>query len=154
MRATAVAPFLVRFAPELSGALDLAERPPRRALRRYLTRPLLAAAVLAVALVVVVPALWPLTLVLLALGAAAGYDAYNIEGLSVDGPRVVVRAWSGGSSVTLVARRRRLQSHALSCSPLQRRAGLMTLSVTVARGSRLDVRHLEQPRAQRAFDAL
>jgi putative membrane protein len=154
MRASAVAPFLARFAPELSGALDLAERPPRRALRRYLTRPLLVAAVLAVALVVVVPALWPLTLVLLALGAAAGFDAYNMAGLSVDGPRVVARAWSAGSSVTLVARRRRLQSHALSCSPLQRRAGLRTLSVTVARGSRLDVRHLEQPRAQRAFDVL
>ena len=44
--------------------------------------------------------------------------------------------------------------HRLSRSPFQRRAGLATLSVTVARGSRAGVRHLERPLAQRAFDTL
>jgi putative membrane protein len=154
LRARDVEPFLARFAPELAGTLTLDERPPRRALRRYLTLPLAAAAVLAAALVVAASAAWPAAPVLLLIGAGAGLDAYALAGFSVDGPRVLLRTWRRGSSVTLVARRRRLQAHALSRNPLQRRAGLTSLSVTVARGTRATVRHLEQPLAQRTFDGL
>jgi putative membrane protein len=41
-------------------------------------------------------------------------------------------------------RRRRLQELDVSRSILQRRAGLATLSVAVARGTRLGVRHVER----------
>ncbi|HWI75060.1 MAG TPA: PH domain-containing protein, partial [Baekduia sp.] len=124
MRARNVEPFLARFAPELAGTLALAERPPRRALRRYLTLPVTATALLAAAIVLAAPSAWPLAPVLLVIGAYAGLDAYTLAGLSVDGPRVLLRTWRRGSSVPLVARRRRLQAHALSRNPLQRRAGL------------------------------
>lgn len=154
LRATEVGAFLQQVAPELAGPLETTERPPRRAARRFLTVPLLSAAALGAALTLAWPALWPLLPALLVLAACLGIDAYTLAGVHVEGPRVVVRAWRRGSSVTLVARRRRLQSHALRRTPFQRRAGLGTLSVTVARGTRVAARHLEQPRAQRAFDAL
>ena len=154
MRARDVEAFLERFAPELAGTLAVDEHPPRRAARRFMTLPVTVAAGLAAAVVVAAPELWPSVPVLLAIGAYAGIDAYTLAGFSIDGPRVLLRSWRRGSSVTLVARRRRLQAHAVARNPLQRRAGLTSLSVTVARGSRATVRHLEQPLAQRVFDAL
>lgn len=154
MRAAEVGPFLAQVAPELAGPLTITERPPTRALRRFVTWPLAAAAAIAAAAVLAYPPAWPAAPVLLVLAALSGIDAYTLAGLRVDGERVVVRAWRRGSSVTLIARRRRLQSRALARTPLQRRAGLGTLSVTVARGTRARVRHLEQPLAQRALDAL
>jgi putative membrane protein len=154
MRASEVAPFLAQVAPDLAGPLTTTERPPRRALRRFLTPRVAAALTISIVLIAVVPAAWPAAPVLLALATAFGIDAYALAGLRVDGARVVVRTWRLGSSITLVVRRRRLQSHALSRTPFQRRAGLATLAVTVARGTRVRVRHLERPLAQRAFDAL
>jgi putative membrane protein len=46
-----------------------------------------------------------------------------------------------------VARRRRLQRLAVSRTLLQRRADLASFSVTVARGTRLAIRHVERPLA-------
>jgi putative membrane protein len=156
MRASAVEGFLERFVPEVAGPLAPTERPPRRARRRFLTVPVLAALALCAVLVALVPAAWPAVPVLLALAVAIGIDAYTLAAFAIDdaGGRVLARAWRRGSSVTLVARRRRLQEHRLSRSPFQRRAGLASLSITVARGSRVGVRHLERPLAQRAFDTL
>ncbi|MDX6713698.1 MAG: putative rane protein, partial [Baekduia sp.] len=54
-----VEPFLATFLPELAGSLALHQHPPARARRRYVTRPVLAALVLAAALGVGVPAAWP-----------------------------------------------------------------------------------------------
>ncbi|WP_445148108.1 PH domain-containing protein [Baekduia sp. Peel2402] len=154
MRTSEVGPFLAAIAPELAGTLAVTERPPRRARRRFLTVPVALAALIGAVLTAFVPPAWPALLVLVAVAALGGIDAYSLSGLRVDGGRVVVRSWRRGSAVTLIARRRRLQSRALRRSPLQRRAGLGTLSVTVARGTRARVRHLEQPLAQRALDAL
>jgi putative membrane protein len=156
MRARDVEAFLERFAPEVAGTLTLDERPPRRARRRYLTVPVLAALAVAAVLIALVPDAWPAAPVLLTLAVAAGIDAYTLAAFTIDdaGGRVLARTWRRGSSVTLVARRRRLQEHRLSRSPFQRRAGLASLSITVARGSRVGVRHLERPLAQRAFDTL
>jgi putative membrane protein len=156
MPARNVEGFLAAFAPELAGGLDVPERPPRRALRRYLTAPLVVGVVVAAALALALPAAWPAVPVILTLAIAAGIDAYALAGFAIDDDhgRVLLRAWRRGSSVTLVARRRRLQAHTLSRNILQRRAGLGSLSVTVARGTHVAVRNLEQPLAQRAFDAL
>ena len=91
-------------------------------------------------------------LVLLAI--ASGLDAYNIAGLRLldAEPRIIVRARRRGSRVTLIARRRRLQELELTRSPLQRRAGLASVHLEVARGTRLGVRHVEQPLADRVLE--
>ncbi|HET6508716.1 MAG TPA: PH domain-containing protein [Baekduia sp.] len=154
MRQDEVGPFLARVAPELAGPLTTTERPPRRALRRFLTARVAIALALSAVLVALAPSAWPAAPALIAIAIVFGIDAYNLAGLRVDGPRVVLRTRRLGSRVTLIARRRRLQSHALSRTPFQRHAGLATLAVTVARGTRVHVRHLERPPARRAFDEL
>jgi putative membrane protein len=86
----------------------------------------------------------------------SGLDAFAAGGLRLhDGDaRVVVRTRRRGARVTLVARRRRLQELDVSRSPLQRRAGLATVSIAVAGGTRLGVRHLERTLAARVLARL
>ena len=140
-----VEPFLATFLPELAGSLTLPQRPPARARRRYVTRPLLSALLVSVVLVAIVPAAWPAAPVLIALAVAIGLDGFAAAGLHVgpDGPLVVLRARRRTARVTLVARRRRVQEMGVSRTILQRRAGLATVSIEVARGTRLAVRHVE-----------
>jgi putative membrane protein len=142
-----VEPFLATFLPELAGSLALQQHPPARARRRYETRPVLAALVLAAALVVVVPAAWPAAPVLVALAVVLGLDAFAAAGLRLDPDdgRVVLRARHRAARITLVARRRRLQELGVSRTVFQRRAELATVSVAVARGTRLAVRHVDPP---------
>jgi putative membrane protein len=146
MHRAEVEPFLETFLPDFAGPLTVDERPPDRARRRYLTVPLLAAAAVSVALVVALPAAWPVAPVLLVATVLSGLDAFAAAGvrLHAGDARVVIRARRRGSRVTLVARRRRLQELEVSRNPLQRRAGLATVSVAVARGTRLGVRHVER----------
>jgi putative membrane protein len=122
------------------------ERPPDRARRRYLTIPLVGAVAVGAALVAALPGAWPAVPVLIAVAVLSGLDAFAAAGvrLHADDARVVVRARRRGSRVTLVARRRRLQELGVSRSVLQRRAGLATVSIAVARGTRLGVRHVER----------
>jgi putative membrane protein len=156
MRRDAVEPFLAAFLPELAGPLAVEERPPARARRRYLTRPLLGALAAGAATVAVVPPAWPAVPVLAVLAVLSGLDAFAAGGLRLhDGDaRVVVRTRRRGARVTLVARRRRLQELDVSRSPLQRRAGLATVSIAVAGGTRLGVRHLERTLAARVLARL
>ena len=134
-----VEPLLSRFLPELAGPLGVDERPPARARRRYATWPVAAAVAVAAATVALAPAAWPAAPALLALAVLSGLDAYAAAGLRLrpGDARVVVRGRRHGSRVTLVARRRRLQELGVSRTPLQRRAGLATVSIAVARGTRL-----------------
>jgi putative membrane protein len=146
MHRAEVEPFLETFLPDFAGSLAVDERPPDRARRRYLTVPLSAAIAAGAALVVALPAAWPAVPVLLGAAVLSGLDAFAAAGVRLhpDDDRVVVCARRRGSRVTLVARRRRLQELGVSRSPLQRRAGLSTVSVAVARGTRLGVRHVER----------
>jgi putative membrane protein len=146
MHRAVVEPFLETFLPDFAGPLTVDERPPDRARRRYLTGPLLAAAAVAAALVLALPAAWPVAPVLLVATVLSGLDAFATAGVRLHpgDARVVIRARRRGSRVTLVARRRRLQELDVSRNPLQRRAGLATVSVAVARGTRLGVRHVER----------
>jgi putative membrane protein len=156
MRRSAVEPFLADFLPELAGSLAVDDRPPARARRRYVTRPLLAALAAGGVTLAVVPAAWPAVPLLIATAVLSGVDAHAAGGLRLhDGDaRVVVRARRRGARVTLVARRRRLQELDVSRSPLQRRAGLATVSIAVAGGTRLGVRHLERALAARVVARL
>jgi putative membrane protein len=146
MHRAEVEPFLETFLPDFAGSLTIDERPPQRARRRYLTIPLVLAVVVSAALIVTLPAAWPAVPVLLAVAVLSGLDAFAAGGVRLhpDDARVVVRARRRGSRVTLVARRRRLQELDVSRSVLQRRADLATVSVAVARGTRLGVRHVER----------
>ncbi len=146
MHRAEVEPFLETFLPDFAGTLTVDERPPDRARRRYLTIPVVVAIVASAALVLALPAAWPAVPVLLAGAVLSGVDAFAAAGVRLHpaDARVVVRARRRGSRVTLVARRRRLQELDVSRSILQRRAGLSTVSVAVARGTRLGVRHVER----------
>jgi len=145
MHRAEVEPFLETFLPELAGPLAVDERPPDRARRRYLTVPVLAALAVSAVLIALWGAAWPAAPVLVAAAVLSGLDAFAAGGVRLHegDARVVLRARRRGSRVTLVARRRRLQELHLSRSPLQRRAGLATVSIAVARGTRLGVRHVE-----------
>jgi putative membrane protein len=142
-----VEPFLATFLPELGGSLALQQHPPGRARRRYVLRPVLVALVPAAALVVAVPAAWPAAPVLVALAVVLGLDAFAAAGLRLDPDdgRVVLRARHRAARITLVARRRRVQELGVSRTVFQRRAQLATVSVAVARGTRLAVRHVDRP---------
>ncbi len=146
MHRAEVEPFLETFLPDFAGSLTVDERPPPRARRRYVTIPLVIAVLVSAALVLTLPAAWPAVPVLLTVAVLSGLDAFAAGGVRLrgDDARVVVRARRRGSRVTLVARRRRLQELDVSRSVLQRRAGLATVSVAVARGTRLGVRHVER----------
>jgi putative membrane protein len=156
LRRGEVGAFLSALIPELAGPLQVDEGPPSRARRRYVTIPLLAALAASAVLIVVVPDAWPAAPLITIAAALSGLDAYAAGGLRLaDGDaRVVFRARRRGSRVTLVARRRRLQELGVSRSPLQRRAGLATVSIAVARGTRLGVRHVERPLAARVLATL
>jgi putative membrane protein len=154
LRRAEVEPFLQALLPELAGPLAPQLRPPARARRRYLTRPLAAAAVAGGAVLAAAPAAWPVVPVLVIAAVLSGLDAYAAGGLRLAGGadrRIVVRGRRRGARVTLVARRHRLQRLEVARSPLQRRAGLATVSIAVAGGTRLGVRHVERALAARVL---
>ena len=99
------------------------------------------------------PAAWPAAAALAAGGASIGLRAYRAAGIRLDGDVVVVRE-ARLARRTLLARRHRLQQHALARTPLQRLAGLADLSVTVGSGGGGRARHLEAATADAAFMAL
>jgi putative membrane protein len=129
------------------------ERPPRRARRRYALPPALAGAVVAAALIAVVPAAWPALPALVALGAAEGLLRHRAAGWRDDGRRLVVRGRVIARR-TLLARVDRLQEHGLSASPFQRRAALADFEAAVGSGRRGRVRHLEESVAGALFERL
>ena len=128
-------------------------RPPRRAARRYVLRSGVAGAVLSVALVVVAPGAWPAALVLLAAAAGLGLLRFRDAGWRLDGRRITVRERRLGRS-TLVARRARLQRHATSASPLQRRAALAAFELAVGSGAEGRVDQVDAADAARLYAEL
>lgn len=141
--------FLRAAVPEFSDALsgEALQRPPRRALRRYVFRaaapvavPLgLAAAVLyASGISALAPpfGVYPAAaaLALLVLTALLGWLRYRDAGWSYAGGCIVLRSRTLART-TALAPRRRLQSRSSVSNPLQRRSGLAHLRVRVASGS-------------------
>ncbi len=145
---------IARLVPGLAVAPGELERPPRRALRRFLTVPVVAGAVAgAVPAIVLAPAAWPAAPALALAGAIAGLRAYRAAGVRLAGTVVVVRE-ARLARRTLLARRHRLQEHALERTLLQARASLADLRVTVGSGGNGRARHLESATAEAAFAAL
>jgi putative membrane protein len=141
--------FLQYAAPEFSGALseEPLQRPPRRALRRYVFRsvvplamPLLLAAIVLYASGISVLQL-PLggyatvaAVALLALNGLLGWLRYRDAGWSYTGGCIALRS-RALARTTALAPHRRLQSRGSISNPLQRRASLAHLRVRVASGS-------------------
>jgi putative membrane protein len=145
---------IARLVPELAVAPGELERPPRRALRRFLTVPAVAGLVAgAVPVVALRPAAWPAALVPALAGAIVGLRSYRAAGVRLAGAVGVVRE-ARLARRTLLARRHRLQRHAVRRTPLQARASLADLRVTIGAGADGRARHLEAATADAAFAAL
>jgi putative membrane protein len=132
------------------------ERPPTRALRRYLLPPTLAGATVgAVVAVAAGPAEWWWPAVLLgAAGALDGRLNYRAAGVRLEPDRVILRSRRGTARVTVLARRGRLQELGVRRNPLQRRARLASFEIALGSGRRGRVRHLEAASADAALAAL
>lgn len=145
---------IARLVPELALAPGTLERPPRRALRRFvLPRALSGALAGAVPALALDAAAWPAVPVLALAGALVGLRGYRACGVRVAGSVVVVRE-ARLARRTLLARRRRLQQHAVTRTRLQDRAALADLSLTVGSGGEGRARHLERATAEGVFAAL
>ncbi len=98
-------------------------------------------------------AAWIAAPVLALAGGLVGLRGYRAAGVRLAGSVVVVRE-ARVARRTLLARRHRLQEHALRRTPLQARAALADLRVTVGSGGQGRARHLERATAEAAFGAL
>lgn len=114
---------------------------PRAALRRRLLRSLLGPCSLVVALVVVASVTswipwwsWIPALVTIPVALAFAVDAYRGLGHGLDAQHLVTRCGTGVRR-TVVLRRDGVIGWRIRRSPLQRRAGLATVSATTAAGS-------------------
>jgi putative membrane protein len=145
---------IARLVPGLAIEPGELERPPPRALRRFVLPQALAGAALgAVPAVLWTSAAWPAAPALALLGALAGLRDYRGAGVRLAGSVVVVREVRVARR-TLLARRHRLQEHALMRTWRQERALLSDLRVTVGSGGKGRARHLETATAESAFAAL
>ncbi len=144
---------IARLLPELAIEPGELLGPPPRALRRFVLAPALAGVAMGLAAAALVPAAWPAAPVLAALGALVGLRSYRAAAIRLAGDIVVVRE-ARLARRTLLARRHRLQEHALARTPLQRRAQLADLRVTVGSGGGGRARHLDAATAEAAFASL
>ncbi|MFP5363632.1 MAG: PH domain-containing protein [Thermoleophilia bacterium] len=145
---------IARLVPDLAVAPGELERPPPRALRRFVIPQASAGAALGtLAVVLASGAAWPAVPALALLGALVGARGYRGAGVRLAGDVVVVREVRIARR-TLLARRHRLQEHALVRTALQARASLADLRVTVGSGGSGRARHLDAATARAAFSAL
>jgi putative membrane protein len=144
---------IARLVPALAVAPGALEPPPRRALRRFILDQMVAGAVVGGAIAIFVPAAWPAAPALVLVGLASGLRDYRAAGMRLAGEIVIVRE-ARVARRTLLARRHRLQEYALVRTPLQARARLADLSVTVGSGGSGRARNLEAATAESACAAL
>ncbi len=145
---------IARLVPDLLVVPGALQRPPRRALRRFVLGPLVAGAGAGVVpAVVVTAAAWPAAPALALAGALVGLRRHRAAGIRLAGGVVVVRE-ARLARHTLLARRHRLQEHALRRTVPQARGALADVRVTIGSGGRARARHLEAETAQAAFAAL
>jgi putative membrane protein len=144
---------LEEFVPGLATAGGPLQRPPRRALRRYVLPPAVAGALIGGVVTAIWPWTWPILPALALLGGFDGLLRRRAAGWRLDGPRIVLRQRVLARR-TLIARIDRLQEHELSVSPLQRRGRLATFELAVGSGRTGRVRHLDRTVAGSLFERL
>lgn len=128
------------------GHITPALRPvPRRALRRYVFRSTALPLVASLVVAVFVPYGWA-ALVIPCVAAAWGVWVYRDAGWGLAGEVLAIR-WRSVARTTALVRRSRVQSVSVSQHPLQKIAGLATLSVHVAASpanATFTVRHVDE----------
>jgi putative membrane protein len=145
---------IAELVPALAVASGELERPPRRALRRFVMPSAIGWAVLgAVPVVAVSTAAWPAVPALALLGAFMGLRDYRGAGVRLAGDIVIVREVRLARR-TLLARRQRLQKHAVRRPALKARAALADLRIVIGSGGHGSARHLEAATAAATFAAL
>lgn len=144
---------VARLIPSLAIEPGALERPPPRALRRFVLAGVTWAVIAAVVSLALEPALWPGAAALVALGALFGLRAYRAAGIRLAGDVIVVREVRLARR-TLLARRHRLQQHELEQTVLQKRGQLADIGVTVGSGGRGTAHNLESATAQATFASL
>jgi putative membrane protein len=144
---------LATFVPTLAGRPAELERPPHRAIRRYVLPSALIGLLIAAGVTVAWPAAWPTIPLLATLGALDGLARYRSAGWQLQGDRLLLRRGALGRR-TLVARPTRLQDHNVKQNGLQRRARLANISITVASGTRSHVADLDSSVATTLFQRL
>lgn len=150
---------LAQVAPEF--ALDLEasglHRLPRRALPRYIVAGTVSALLFG-ALVIGLLEWWRdevpwwgyLPLLMVPAQILTGWLAYRDAGWAL-GDRVLVLRNRSLARSTMITTRRRIQHRSLTANPLQRRAGLVTLHVSVAGGGRTSLMHLDRQDGERVL---
>lgn len=150
-----VAGVLADLVPELSVPTTAPQRPPRRALRRYVLPPV--AGLTAAAAVVTVPLAgsgalaWWTAGVAAVLGALLGIVRARVAGWWLDGGVVAIRRHHVLARTTTVAIAQRLQHCVRSRSLPQRRGRLATVRMAVASGHATGVHHLDEDVATDLF---
>jgi putative membrane protein len=153
LRRDEVDAFLTELLPELAGAEGAVARPPLRAARRYVLPPALAGLAVGIAGLVTLPGTPPWPLVALLLGAALGALRYEAAGWRLAGGMLVVRQRRLARR-TVIAPARRRQQHSWVQNPLQRRARLANLEVSIGAGTEAEVRHLDAAVARSLWERL
>jgi putative membrane protein len=152
MRRRDVHALMAQVAPEFAVDLDerALQRLPSRALPRYIVGGTISVLVLAVLVIAglqwwrgEVPWWGYAPLALVPFQVVAGWLAYRDAGWAL-GDRVLVLRSRSLARTTLVTTRRRIQHRSLTANPLQRRAGLATLHVSVAGGGRTSLPHVDR----------
>ncbi len=146
-----VAGFLREVVPDYAGG-KLERYPPPRALRRYLTRMVLAA------LLLLLPVEWLLDVgyygfLLLVPALALGWLQYRAAGVGMLGETMMIR-YRTLSKTTAIVNKKRIQAATLAQNPFQRRLELSTYRVKVASGSggaEFKVRELEQQAGEACY---
>jgi putative membrane protein len=143
VRRSDVPAVLAELLPELAVPLEGLDRPPARALRRYVLPPLVVATVTAGATVAVLGAAALPALAVVLVAVAWGVARHRTAGVRLDGEERLVMRSRGLSRTTAAIAGRRLQSVHRAANPFQRRARLATLSADVSSGRRFSVPHLD-----------
>lgn len=145
--------FLEAVVPEFAWVPESFQRPPRRAIRRYITRMTMIGLLISgiVAAIFYPVGLWALLTV--PLFSAFGYLSYRDAGWAVSSGTIALRSRSLARSTAIIPKRR-IQSSDVHQNILQRRASLGNISATVASGisgATFSVIHLDKGVADQLF---
>jgi putative membrane protein len=150
VRVRDVSAFLAELLPELADDVLPLERPPRRAIRRYVYDMLVAGALVAVPAWFVIG---PFSLVFPLAGALYGFERWRSAGWRLRDGRLAMRSLRF-ARVTVLAPARFRESQTCSQSVWQRRIRLADLEVAYGKSTIARIRDVEAAEAWRVWAAL
>ncbi len=142
--------FLDELLPEMADDVDGLERPPARAVRRYVLVPALVGVAVAAATWFLVG---PFALLFALAGGWYGLARYRSAGWRLRDGRLAVRSLLFART-TVFAPARFRESHTVAQNVFQSRARLADLSVAFGKSTTARVRHLDEGAARSAWAAL